>query len=140
MNLNKLLKSLMAILVIVSFASGCAATYGDGSNTAKTKTKQPKPYDPTGSWEYMVETPDGGSGGVLVIAGNPGAYTATLETDQFGSLEMTEVIMNGQTMTGVIEVMGNVAEIECSFDGNTFTGVVYLGEDAFPMEGKREGN
>ena len=139
MNHFKSFKSIMAMLVMVLFIAGCAASSSGSGATAKGKAK-PKPYDPTGSWEYVVETPDGGSGGTLVIEGNPGAYTATLETDQFGALELTEVAMDGQTMTGSIEVMGNYADIECTFDGDTFTGTVYLGEDAFPMEGKRVSN
>ena len=140
MNKIKSLSSALAILIMALFVIGCAASSTSNAGaTAKAKAK-PKPYDPTGSWEYVVETPDGGTGGTLVIEGNPGAYTAILETDQFGALELTDVSMDGQTMTGSIEVMGNYADIECTFDGDTFNGTVYLGDDAFPMEGKRSTN
>ena len=128
-------------MVMLLFVMGCAAT-----NTATTadasgkRSKKAKAYDPTGTWEYVVETPDGGSGGTLVIAGNPGAYTGSLETDQFGTIELTGIDFQGTAMTGSIEVMGSVAEIECDFDGDTFSGAVYLGEDTFPMEGKRVSN
>ncbi len=133
----KNIKSVFALLVMVLFVVGCAASSTTTNSGASAKAKKAKPYDPTGTWEYVVETPDGGSGGNLVIEGNPGAYVATLETDQFGALELTDVSMDGQTLTGSIEVMGNYADVECTFDGDTFTGSVYLGEDAFPMEGKR---
>ena len=87
-----------------------------------------KAYDPTGTWEYVVETPDGANGGTLVIAGNPGAYTAVLNTDQFGELEISDVDVVDTNMTGSIEVMGNVAELECSFDGDEMS--------LFPVKGK----
>lgn len=137
MNYIKSMKSVMAMMVMLLFVVGCAASSTATTGTASKAKAKPKPYDPTGTWEYTVETPDGGSGGTLVVTGSPGSYAATLETDQFGALELTEVSMDGQTMTGSIEVMGNYADIECTFDGEAFTGSVYLGEDAFPMEGKR---
>lgn len=138
MNHIKSIKSVMAMMVMLLFVVGCAASSTATTGTAAKAKAKPKPYDPTGTWEYTVEIPDGGFGGTLVVTGNPGAYAVTLETDEFGALETTEVSMDGQTMTGYIEVMmGNYADIECTFDGETFTGLVYLGEDAFPMEGKR---
>lgn len=69
--------------------------------------------------------------------GSPGAYSATLETDQFGTLDVNGVTVQGTNMTGSIEVMGTVAELECQFDGDAMSGAVYLGQDAFPMTGKR---
>lgn len=139
MKRSKGIKSALSLLVMLLFVVGCAP-----SNTATTagaagkKERKVKPYDPTGVWEYTVETPDGAaSGGKLNIIGNPGAYTATLETDQFGALDVNEMEFQGTAMTGNIEVMGNVANIECDFDGDTFSGAIYFGEDVLPIEGKR---
>lgn len=130
------LKSVFAFLLLAAFVVGCAAS-GTTTNSSAKATAKPKPYDPAGVWEYQVDTPDGGSGGTLRINGSPGAYTAALETDQFGTLEVNGVTVQGTNMTGSIEVMGTVAEIECQFEGETFSGAVYLGQDAFPMSGKR---
>ena len=133
-------KMTFKIVAYFLFASvlimGCAAS-GTTTNSSAKKEAKPKVYDPTGVWEYNVDTPDGGSSGTLRIAGNPGAYTASLETDQFGVLEMSGVSVQDTNLMGTIEVMGTVAEIECVFDGDTMTGAVYLGQDAFPMSGKR---
>ena len=94
------------MVVMVLFVVGCAA-----SNDASTagisgkRAKKVKAYDPTGTWEYSVETPDGANGGNFIIGGNPGAYTASLETDQFGTLQLENVDVQGTSMTGDIEVM-----------------------------------
>lgn len=131
--LNQAKQFLMAFAIIL-FVASCAAT-DSGSGTAKAKKK--KAYDPTGTWEYMVETPDGGNGGTMVINGAPGAYTGSLETDQFGTLELMDLDIIDQNLTASIEVMGMGADIEVAFEGDTFNGAVYLGEDAFPIEGTR---
>lgn len=129
------IKSAFALVVMLLFVVGCAAS-GTANSSAK-KSKKEKAYDPTGTWEYSVDAPDGATGGKLVIQGDPGTYTAQLETDQFGTIEVNDVDFQGTAMTGNIDVMGNVAEIECDFEGDTFSGVVYFGEDTLPMEGRR---
>lgn len=134
MKASTLLKKTFMLVLVLLFVASCAASGAGGSTTAKAKKKA---YDPTGTWEYYVETPDGGSGGTMTIAGAPGAYTGTLSTDQFGTLELMGLDIVDQNMTASIEVMGMGADLEAAFEGDTFSGVVYLGEDAFPMEGKR---
>lgn len=136
MNLKISKTTVFAFLFIAAIISGCAASGTTTNSSAKTSTKK-KLYDPTGVWEYTVDTPDGGSAGTMRINGNPGAYTASLETDQFGTIEMTGVSVQDTNMTGSLEVMGTFAEIECQFDGESLQGVVYLGQDAFPMTGRR---
>lgn len=130
------LKITGALLLLSVFLVGCAASGTPTNSSAQAEAKS-KPYDPAGVWEYSVDTPDGGSTGTLRINGNPGAYTASLETDQFGTLEMNGVNVQGTNMTGSIEVMGTVAEIECQFDGDNLSGAVYLGQEVYPMNGKR---
>ncbi|MBO6661749.1 hypothetical protein [Roseivirga sp.] len=130
------LKTVFAFLLISAFVVSCAASGTTTNSSAKAEAKQ-KAYDPAGVWEYSVDTPDGGSSGTLRIMGSPGAYSATLETDQFGTLDVNGVTVQGTNMTGSIEVMGTVAELECQFDGDAMSGAVYLGQDAFPMTGKR---
>ena len=126
------LKPGLLMLALAFIIASCAAS-GTGSTAAAKK----KEYDPTGQWEYVVDTPDGGSGGTMTIAGAPGAYTGMMSTDQFGDLELMGLDIVDQNMTASIEVMGMGADIEATFEGDTFSGAVYLGEDAFPVEGNR---
>lgn len=130
------LKIVCAFLLISAFIVSCAAS-GTPTNSSAKADVAPKAYNPAGVWEYLVETPDGGSTGTMRITGNPGAFAATLETDQFGTLEMSGLSVEDTNMTGNIEVMGTTAQIECQFDGESLTGAVYLGQDVFPMSGKR---
>lgn len=134
---TNLIKSGLALIVTLLFVAGCAVTNTAADGKAGKKGEKNEVYDPTGTWEYSVEAPDGATGGKLVIQGAPGIYTASLETDQFGTLEISDVDVQGTSMTGSIDVMGNTADIECDFEGDTFTGSVYVGEDALPMEGRR---
>ena len=138
-------------LVSLLFLYGCAAkvattnspsSEANAENTPLAKEK-PAPekkdaYSPVGVWEYTVDTPDGGSGGVLRITGEPGSYEAVLETDQFGSLEIQDLDIVGMSMTGNIDVAGNTAEIEGDFDGDDFSGAVVVGDQVFPLEGTRK--
>ena len=133
MKSTALVKKTGLFLAIIFFVASCAAS-GTGTSTAKAKKKV---YDPTGTWEYYVDTPDGGSGGTMIISGSPGAFTGTLSTDQFGTLELMGLDIVDQNLTATLEVMGTGADVEVAFDGETFSGVVYLGEDGFPMQGER---
>ncbi|MEC7754583.1 MULTISPECIES: hypothetical protein [Roseivirga] len=134
--MKKSIQIMCAFALLSVVLAGCAAS-GTTTNSSAKKAVKAKVYDPTGVWEYFVNTPDGGSSGTMRISGNPGAYTASLETDQFGVLEMNGVTVQDRNLTGSIEVMGTVAEIECQFDGDTMDGAVYMGQDTFPMSGKR---
>ena len=122
-------KSVFLLLVALAFTASCVSS-GAGGTAKKSKKKA---YDPTGTWEYVVETPDGGSEGTLEITGNPGEYSASLNTDQFGTLEITDLDIVDTNMTGSIEVMGTTAEMECNFDGEEMSGAIFLGEDSFPI-------
>ena len=139
LNIQKQMKALirmkfgLMLVAVMLFAVGCAATDGTTSGSkAKAKT-----YDPTGTWDYYVSTPDGGSAGKMVITGAPGAYVGVLQTDQFGELEMSGLDVQGTQMTANLEVMGMSADIDCSFDGDSMQGTVYLGDDALPIEATR---
>jgi hypothetical protein len=134
MKATTILKQAALSFAILFFVASCAST-GASTNTASAKKK--KAYDPTGTWEYMVATPDGGGGGTMTIAGKPGAYTGVLSTDQFGDLELMGLDIQDTDMNASIEVMGMSADIEAAFEGDSFAGAVYLGEDSFPIEGNR---
>jgi len=134
MKASTILKQAGMSLAILFFVASCATT-GASSNTASVKKK--KVYDPTGTWEYVVATPDGGGGGTMTIEGKAGAYTGVLSTDQFGDLELMNLDIQDNNMNASVEVMGMGADIEVTFEGESFAGAVYLGEDAFPIEGNR---
>ncbi len=144
------MKTLGMMLFAALFIYGCAAkvpttntpantgTTADAPAKEKPAAKKEEAYSPVGVWEYTVDTPDGASSGILRITGGPGTYEASLETDQFGTLEIEGLDIVGTSMTGTINVGGNDAEIECDFDGDDFSGAVVVADDVFPLEGTRK--
>jgi hypothetical protein len=150
-NLHKI-KSIGMLLLMALFIFSCAAKVpstntqaknqpGDAAPAAPAKKevvkKKAPAYSPIGVWEYTVDMPDGGSYGVMNITGEPGAYEASLETDQFGTLEILGLDIVGMSMSGNIEVAGTTAELEGDFDGDDFSGAVVMGDQVFPLEATR---
>jgi len=145
------IKSAGALILVALFMYGCAAkvpstntTTSEEGSTATTSAskkevvkKKAPAYSPVGIWEYTVDTPDGGSSGIMRISGAPGAYEASLETDQYGILEIEGLDIVGMSMSGSIEVAGTIADIEGDFDGDEFSGAVVMGDQVFPLEATR---
>lgn len=128
----------MLCLLIIGAVAGCAAGTGAGGTTASAKKAKEKAYDPTGNWDYSVQTPGGESYGIMRISGSNGIFEAVLETDQFGDLVVKNFSVVGTGFTGAIEVMGTVADIEGTFDGEKMSGSVLMGTDSFPLSGARK--
>lgn len=94
-----------------------------------------KAFDPLGDWEYKVTTDV--SHGVITIGGEKGAYTGSMTTEVFGTLEIKAMKIEGTTLTGDLDVGGTPAKIDCEFDGNEISGAVTAGSDKFPFIGQR---
>lgn len=146
-SINRLTKT-MLILGVLAFLGSCAASNqattssADAGNAVASskkgrKAKKEEVYNPSGTWEYEVETPDGGGSGVMRISGEPGTFEVILETDQFGELRVYDLEMTGDSMSGKIDVAGLTAEVEGDFDGETFSGAVILGDEVYPLEATR---
>lgn len=138
----KNLKSIFTItlgLVLTLSIVGCASSKSGGTGMAKAESKaKQKAYDPAGVWNYSVSIPDAESYGIMRITGSNGVYAAAMETDQFGILNVNNFTVVGQSFSGSIDVMGNVADIEGIFDGDSMSGSVVMGADAFPVQGTRK--
>lgn len=138
----KKLKSILTLtlsLVLALSIVGCASSKPADTNTAKVEKKaKQKAYDPSGIWDYSVQTPDAESFGIMRITGDNGVYAAVMETDQFGTLNVNNFNVVGQAFSGTIEVMGTSADIEGLFDGDSMSGSVLMGADAFSVQGTRK--
>jgi hypothetical protein len=129
---------LSASVLLIGFLSGCAASTNATGEAKAAKKEKEKPYDPTGSWEYTVATPNGDSFGVMLVSGANGLFEASLQTDQFGTLQVTDFTVVGMAFSGSIDVMGTIAELSGNFDGDAMTGSVLLGADSYPLQGARK--
>lgn len=128
-NVNSIKLTLVTTLILL-IMSGC------DSGSKKTNTNQP--FDPTGKWEYKVTTDV--SYGVITITEKGNTYLASMTTEVFGTLEVTNLSIKGTSLTGDLDVSGTPATLKCDFDGDEFTGEVIAGETKFPMEGQRVKN
>lgn len=143
----QLVSKMLLLVALVCFLGSCTATNTTSTastdNTTKkerrNKRKEPA-FSPVGAWEYVVETPDGASGGIMRITGDPGTYEAVLETDQFGTIDVEGLEIVGTTLSGYFDVAGISVEIDCEFDGDTMSGSAYVGDDVYPLEGSRTSN
>ncbi|GEM_PF-2102744 len=96
-------------------------------------------YNPAGTWACEIESPDGSINSTMVISQNEEKeYEVSVETNEYGTLELSDVEVKGTEMTGTVEVAGGVADFELEFDGDSMEGVIYFGEDELPITGERE--
>lgn len=138
----KKLKSILTLslgLILAVSIVGCAAGKSASSEMTKAEKKaKEKAYDPKGVWNYTVQTPNADSYGIMRITGDNGLYAAVMETDQFGTINVTGFTVVGNAFSGSLEVMGTTANIEGSFDGDSMSGYVNMGADSFPVQGTRK--
>lgn len=99
-------------------------------------------YDPVGTWNYEIETPDGAISGDMTIKKDGEGYGISVETDDFGTLALKEVkfAFEGEKadMTAEVDVQGVTAEFEVEFEGETMSGVIYYGGEELSIEAERE--
>ncbi len=101
-----------------------------------TQTK----YDPTGTWDYEVETPDGNVTGEMIVAMEDGEYTVTIKSDIYGDMTLEDITFEKNVMEGTISVEGQSMEMEMKFDGDEMEGAVYTGEDELAITAERQKN
>lgn len=96
-------------------------------------------YDPAGVWVCEIESPDGNISSKMTISVNEAKeYEVTVATNEYGDLELADIVFEDNKMEGNVEVAGGVADFELEFDGDSVEGIIYFGEDELPIEGERE--
>lgn len=97
-----------------------------------------KAYDPTGTWNYEVETPEGTLTGEMKITKSENEFEVIIESDVYGTLELEEVALEGNVMEASLELEGDLLDFEFEFDGDSMEGVVYSGEDELSISAERK--
>ncbi|MCE7991033.1 MAG: hypothetical protein HEP71_03600 [Roseivirga sp.] len=125
------MKSVLNLKTTIAMAPLVLSLVGfTGTNTA---------YDPVGTWICEIESPDGDISTKITIAQNEEKeYEVAVITQEYGTLELSDVEIEGTEMTGNVEVAGGVADFELAFDGDEVEGTIYFGEDELPLTGERE--
>ncbi|WP_420575268.1 amidohydrolase family protein [Ekhidna sp.] len=112
---------------------------------AKKKKKKSggEAVNPSGSWNYTTETPQGNGSGVIKIEGNPGDYSGTITVSFNGSTnDIENLVVDGNNVTFSFKInMGEevTVDISMNIDGDTFEGTLSVAAfGSFPMEGSKE--
>jgi hypothetical protein len=101
------------------FLNACASA-PPSEPAAPAPPPPPAAFDPTGTYDFTVSAQGMEIGGVMTIQGSADAgYTGTVNTEMGGG-SMTNVDVDGQTMTFSLSEVGMDAELE--FEGDEFSG------------------
>ncbi len=96
-------------------------------------------YDPSGTWNYEIETPDQTLQNTLTISKNEeGEYVASLEADGFGTIELQDITFEKMVMEATAEVDGDSVEFEFKFDDDSMEGIVFVDGEEFTITAERE--
>ena len=103
-----------------------------------TLTKN-RAYDPTGTWAYEIETPDGAISGDMKVEKDGDTYKVVIGTDDFGDLELEDAEFNDKNeMTGSVDVQGVTAEFEVEFEEDSMEGIILYGGEELPITAERK--
>ncbi len=109
------------------------------SSPLKASVTELAKYDPTGVWDYEVETPDGTLQDEMTIKKNEeGEYEVSIASDVYGTLVLQEVTFEKNVMEGHVEIEGDRIEFEMKFEGDSMEGSIYAGEDELTVTAERQ--
>lgn len=117
-----------------------ATTPAVNSNTPPADPKAV--VDPVGSWAYTVESPQGGSG-TIVIKKEGDVFTGTMTSARFNrENELKSIIMNGNEISFGYENNfngnTNVVTVKGTINENSMSGIMTVGQfGSFPISAKR---
>lgn len=96
-------------------------------------------YDPSGVWNYEVETPEGNLQDVMTISkDDDGEYQVTISSDVYGDLVLEDISFEKMVMEASVDIEGETIEFEFNFDGDSMEGTAYAGEDELSITAERD--
>jgi hypothetical protein len=81
----------------------------------------PPPLDPAGTYDCYLDVDGMGIDAVLTITGEEGAYEGTVSSDM-GSMAVSDVVVDGQQMTFVVDSPDMTVFFTVVFEGENFSG------------------
>mgnify|MGYP000318154312 CR=1 FL=1 len=128
------MKNLSSILK----TAACAMLFLAAVSLSAEKLSQQTTYDPSGTWDYEVETPDGNMTGEMTVKLVEGKYEVLIKSATYGNLSVSDITFEKMVMEGEIAVEGQSMSIEFEFDGDEMEGAVYTGEEALAITAERQ--
>lgn len=129
------MKNLSAILK----TTACAVLFLVAVSLNAEEWSQTK-YDPSGTWDYEVETPDGNITGEMIVKLEDGEYEVVIKSDIYGDLTLEDISFEKNVMEASISVEGESMAIEFEFDGDEMEGAVYTGDEELAITAERQKN
>lgn len=130
--MKKLLLAFTLMLVTSAYVSDAGA-----QDSAQTTGSTPS--SPIGTWDYVLDIPDGGIGGTLTLTDTDGQLGGTMIGADGQSLALQNVAMaeNLVTFDFTTRDFGS-GRVQITFSGETFNGHLDMHEfGRFPMRGMR---
>jgi hypothetical protein len=124
------MKNLSSILK----TAACAMLFLAAVSLNAEEWSQQTTYDPSGTWDYEVETPDGYVTGEMTVKLVEGKYDVLIKSDVY----VSDITFEKMVMEGEIAVEGQSMSIEFEFDGDEMEGAVYTGEEALAITAERQ--
>lgn len=102
-----------------------------------TSMKTATDYDPSGTWDYEVEMAEGTMSDEITISKDDDKYEVSIETTQFGTLELDNIELSGNDLSADIDMQGATIEFKFEFDGDSMKGTVSTPDGELEMTAKR---
>ena len=113
-----------------------AACSGGMSGGAPPAPPPPPELDPVGVYDCVVGAEGMEFGVTLTITGTAGEYTGSVDSEM-GPGEVSDIVINGNEMTFVVDTPDMAVFFGVVFDGDTFTGDFDAGGMAGYISGKK---
>jgi len=104
-----------------------------GLTSMKSVTK----IDPSGTWDYEVEMAEGTMSDEFTISKDGDKYEVSIETTQFGTLELNNIELKGNDLSADVDMQGATIEFKFEFDGDSMKGTVSTPDGELEMTAKR---
>lgn len=106
----------------IPYALFLAVVLGACAGGPPPEPPAPPPLDPTGTYDFLASMDGMEIGGVMTISGSAEeGYSGSMDTDM-GGASMTNLAVDGQTLTFYIPDAD--VDVSITFDGDTFTGTL----------------
>lgn len=148
LNFNKTqikMKNILTIKRSVILLVVVLATIAFSSKEVISKSMLEQPviqdkYDPSGTWNYEIETPEATLQNTMTISkDDEGELEVSLEVDGFGTIELEDISFEKMVMEATAEVDGDSVEFEFNFEDDSMEGTIYVDGEEFTITAEREG-
>lgn len=102
-----------------------------------TAMQTPSLANHAGIWDYEVPTDQGTLEGEMTITKDEGKYEISIETTNYGTLELEEIKITGNDLTANVNIEDSTIEFDFEFDGDAMEGTIATPDGELEITAKR---